>query len=174
MFKGIRLVWLSLRVYYDMLLLLLCRYTREESHAEIGLVLFLIWTGHRPNNKRLEEKDNIFIRISLSTCSSILHFPFLSSSFRIMYATFFVFRATPPETHTKRRAQARLAHCCVQRHKPKRRRLEKETDKMTKARSSSSSSRSKQGEEEKRGEKNERIRRFQVGDKRKKRSEALA
>jgi hypothetical protein len=62
----------------------------------------------------------------------------------------------------------------VQRHKPKRRRLEKETDKMTKARSSSSSSRSKQGEEEKRGEKNERIRRFQVGDKRKKRSEALA
>jgi hypothetical protein len=61
----------------------------------------------------------------------------------------------------------------VQRHKPKRRRLEKETDKMTKARSSSSSSRSKQGEMKKRGEKNER-RRFQVGDKRKKRSEALA
>jgi hypothetical protein len=61
----------------------------------------------------------------------------------------------------------------VQRHKPKRRRLEKETDKMTKARSSFSSSRSEQGEEEKRGEKNER-RRFQVGDKRKKRSEALA
>jgi hypothetical protein len=61
----------------------------------------------------------------------------------------------------------------VQRHKPKRRRLEKETDKMTKARSSFSSSRSEHGEEEKRGEKNER-RRFQVGDKRKKRSEALA
>jgi hypothetical protein len=38
----------------------------------------------------------------------------------------------------------------VQRHKPKRRRLEKETDKMTKARSSSS--RSKQGEMKK-GEK---------------------